>query len=81
MSLYKHLLALKEAGSTICLHDVKYIGADHTIETRHIVEGFDEDWIYLKNILGGEGSFQFINMRAIASCCITDYSRRKIPRD
>lgn len=81
MNLYKHLLALKEAGRTICLHDVKYMGADHTIETRHIVEDFDEEWICLKNIPGGEGSYQFINIRAIASCCITDYSRRRTSRD
>jgi hypothetical protein len=81
MSLYKHMLALKEAGHSICIHDVRFIGVEHTSETRHIVHDFDEEWICVRNITGGEESFNFINIRAISSCCVTDYSRRKTQRD
>jgi hypothetical protein len=81
MNLYKHLLEMKEAGHTICIHDVRFFGVEHTNETRHIVHDFDEEWICVKNIPGGEGSYQYISIRSISSCCITDYSRRKTSRD
>jgi hypothetical protein len=81
MNLYKHLLALKEAGQTICIHDVRYVGVEHNFETRHIVHDFDEEWICLKNVPGGDDSYQFVSIRSISSCCITNYSRRKTPRD
>jgi hypothetical protein len=79
--LYKHLMSLKEADHTICIHDIRFTGGEHTSETRHIVLDFDEHWLCVKNIQGGGDSFHFMSIHSISSCSVTDYSRRKTSRD